>query len=104
MNLNDETARYLFRMLAIKAIFENPAEYGFLIDKSQLYKPLEFTTEKVKHSINDLAKWAEIRGLNYRTLKLYNPWLRDNYLKVKRKQVFYIRIPTAESIDIIPER
>ncbi len=103
MNLNDETARYLYRLLAIKSIFQNPAQYGFLVEKSLLYKPLEYTTEKVNRSIKDLAKWANIRGLNYRTLKIYNPWLRDNYLKVRKRKVYYIKLPTTESINIIPE-
>ncbi len=103
MNLNDETARYLFRLLAIKIIFNNPPKYGFLVEKSLLYKPLEFTTEKVTHSIKDLAKWANVRGLNYRTLKIYNPWLRDSFLKVKKGKIYKIKIPTSDSIEIIPE-
>src|SRR4030095_7456975 len=36
--LNDETARYVFRILAIKEIAENPLRYGFRIDPDHLYK------------------------------------------------------------------
>ncbi len=101
MNLPDETSRYLFRLLAIKTIFENPPKYGFSITKDDLYKPLEYDIINVRKSIKDLGKYANNLGLNYRTLKIYNPWLRDNYLKVKKGKIYHIKVPKPGSIVII---
>ncbi len=101
MNLPEETSRYLFRLLAIKAIFQHPARYGFLIREEDLYKPLEYDVIIVKESIKDLGSYANSLGLNYRTLKLYNPWLRDNYLKVPEGKSYKIKIPKYGSIEII---
>ncbi len=35
--LNEETARYLYRVIAFKLIFENPAAYGFTLSDKDLY-------------------------------------------------------------------
>ncbi len=103
MNLPEETSRYLFRLLAIKVIFAHPARYGFLIRKEDLYPPLQYDVIEVKKSIKNLGDFANSLGINYRTLKLYNPWLRESYLKVKKGEIYYLKIPKPESIEIIRE-
>ena len=42
LNLNSETSRYIFRILAVKTIFENPKKYGFNIRGKDLYQPLSY--------------------------------------------------------------
>ena len=37
LRLGSETSRYIFRILAIKEIIENPVKYGFIFDKVDLY-------------------------------------------------------------------
>lgn len=82
--LNDETARYMFRVLAAKAILENPGLYGFNIPESARYNQPEFDTVKVEETIPDLVDFAHEHGITYKTLKRYNPWLRDDELTVKK--------------------
>lgn len=91
--LNDETSRYLFRILAFKVIFENPAAFGFYMRESDYYKnpPLQELT--VSNDIKDLANWAKQNGSNYKELKLYNPWLRDTDLNIKRGKSYIILLP-----------
>jgi membrane-bound lytic murein transglycosylase D len=91
--LNEETSRYLFRILAIKLIIESPESYGFYIDKKDLYVPLQYTTLKVNTSIADLTDFAKKNNTNYKLLRLFNPWLRDNSLTNKNSNNYYIRIP-----------
>lgn len=38
--LVDETARYIYRLLSMKLIMENPAKYGFRLSSDQLYQPI----------------------------------------------------------------
>lgn len=93
--LNDETSRYVFRILAIKQIVENPRKYGFIITPSQLYQeePLEYV--EVENSI-DLVAFAKTHGTNYKSLKRHNPWLRDDKLTVRRGKTYHIAIPAKE--------
>lgn len=91
--LNDETSRYVFRILAIKLIFQNPEKYGFEISKEHLYEPSEFRYVKVNDDIKDLVQFAKDQGINYKLLKLHNPWLREGKLKVKRGHSYQIAIP-----------
>ena len=84
MLLNEETARYFFRVVSIKQIIENPEGYGFYIADDQRYGQPEFDTVTVTKSIDDLVEFAQNHGITYKILKRYNPWLRTNKLKVKR--------------------
>ena len=47
----------------------------------------------VEKDIVDLVKFAKEQGINYKLLKRHNPWLRDDYLKVRRNKVYKIAIP-----------
>lgn len=91
--LNEETSRYLFRILAFKVIFENPGEFGFHLREKDYYKNPALRSIRVDEDIKDLANWARIQGSNYKNLKLYNPWLRDKDLNVKRGRVYEIHLP-----------
>jgi hypothetical protein len=91
--LNEETSRYLFRILAFKVIFENPGNFGYHLEEDDFYRLPEFTTHKVEGDIRDLALWAKNHGSNFKYLKLYNPWLRDRNLKARKGKVYEIRLP-----------
>jgi len=93
LNLNHETSRYIFRLAAIKEIFENPQSYGFYIDQQDKYHPLDDTYEVfVDKSVSNWSKFAKEHGISYRMLKVYNPWLRNTDLTVI-KNTYKIKIP-----------
>lgn len=98
--LVDETSRYYFRMVAIKAIFEQPSTYGFILTEDQLYKPIEFKEVTVSDTIADLAQFAKDNGITYAQLKDFNSWLRDRKLTInpRKPQTYTILIPTQESL------
>jgi len=91
--LNEETARYVFRILAFKLIAENPQQFGFQLDEDDYYPTLPMTELKVDTGISDIALFAGQYGINYKLLKLFNPWLRENYLTNTEKKTYIIRIP-----------
>lgn len=78
--LVEETARYPYRIFAIKLIFDNPYKYGFVLHPKDLYKPIEFEEITVSRDISDLASYAREKGITYNDLKYFNPWLRDTKL------------------------
>lgn len=96
--LVEETTRYFYRMLAIKLVFENPPQYGFVIKPHQLYKPMEFKDVKVTSSIPSLAIFAKQQGVTYAQLKDFNSWLRDRSLTVRPGNSYTLQIPTQESL------
>lgn len=91
--LNDETARYVFRLLAIKEIIENPGRYGFDVDSSHLYQPEAVRFVEVDQSIRSLVDFSLKEGANYKLLKRLNPWLRDEKLMVKKGKKYRIALP-----------
>ena len=93
LNLNQETMRYLYRITALKEIISNPNDYGFYIDENEKYPPLKnYFTVKITKSITNLGDFAHQHGISYRTLKIYNPWLRSYKLTVKNN-TYFIKIP-----------
>lgn len=92
--LNDETARYVFRILAIKEIIENPERYGFKISPQHLYQQDSLKYIEVDATIPDLVDFALAQGTNYKLLKRFNPWLRDDRLTVRKNETYQIALPS----------
>ncbi len=92
--VGDETKRYVPRMVAVKEILTHPKKYGFIFEASDLYNLEPTKTIKVDSIITDIAHFSKGLGINYKTLKLYNPWLRENKLNNKTKKEYRIKIPT----------
>jgi membrane-bound lytic murein transglycosylase D len=93
--LTDETSRYVFRILALKEIMKSPSKFGFNLSVNELYPLLPTKTIVVDSTINDLATFAKSQGINYKILKLHNPWLRDKKLSNTSKKRYEIEIPTS---------
>lgn len=96
--LNTESSRYVFRVLALKTIFQNPKEYGYRLGKGQGYQPYTYKTVKVNQAIPDLAAWAVKQGINYKILKLHNPWLRTSSLNPREGKTYTILIATNHAM------
>jgi membrane-bound lytic murein transglycosylase D len=92
--LSEETARYIFRVVAYKLIITNPENYGFRIGKSELYPELRYYEVKVDTAVTDFSAFAEKFGTNYKLLKILNPWLRKPYLTPKLNKAYFIKIPS----------
>lgn len=91
--LNDETSRYVFRLLAMKEIMENPATYGFVLVDEELYKQELIMHVEVTKSIKSLVDFSLANGTNYKTLKRLNPWLRDEELTIRKGKSYKIALP-----------
>jgi len=80
LGLTEETSRYVFRILALKEIMKEPAKYGFSIFSSDLYSQIPTKKIEIDSTINDLTSFAMSQGINYKILKIHNPWLSDKKL------------------------
>ena len=91
--LADETERYIFRILAFKTILENPEKYGIYVSKNLEYQPFKYKTVIVDKSVENWADFALEHDITYKLLKIFNPWLRSNSLKVRKGEIYEIKIP-----------
>ncbi len=94
LNLNEETSRYVFRLVATKEVMSNPSEFGFYLEEKDGYPPLsDYEIVEVSTSIESLADFAAKHQISYRMLKVYNPWLISTKLTNKAGKTYQIKIP-----------
>ncbi len=91
--LGEETGRYVFRIVALKEILSHPDRYGFNFRDKDLYTSVPTYKVEVDSSVTDFTAFAEKFGVNYKILKLHNPWLREPHLNNKSGKSYYIDIP-----------
>jgi peptidoglycan lytic transglycosylase D len=91
--LNDETSRYVFRILAAKEILEHPHRYGFEVSEDLLYniEPVKYVT--VTDDVDDWVDWSLAQGINFKLLKRHNPWIQSSALTVARGKEYLVAIP-----------
>lgn len=91
--LGEETGRYVFRIIALKEILSNPKKYGFNFRAEDLYAEVPTYLVEVDTAVTDFVKFSERFGINYKLLKLHNPWLRETKLNNSSRKKYYIEIP-----------
>lgn len=92
--LNPETARYVFRIAAVKHIMQNPNDYGFIIQDKDLYHELQYALVNVEGAVKNFADFAKENNISYKVLKYFNPWLRQSYLHNNSSTTYAIKLPT----------
>ena len=91
--LGEETRRYIFRIVALKEILNNPDKYGFNFRYKDLYNSIPTYTVSVDTVVTDFIAFSKQFGINYKILKLHNPWLREAHLNNKSRKEYLIEIP-----------
>jgi LysM repeat protein len=79
--LNQETQRYVFRILAAKIILSNPEKYGYYLTEEDLYKPVQF--DRVDITANQpvpLYIIAQAANTYFKVIKDLNPHIKNYYL------------------------
>ena len=91
--LGEETGRYMFRIVALKEIITHPKKYGFNFLEKDLYSVIPTYKVKVDTAVSNFVKFAEKYDLNYKQLKIHNPWLRESFLNNNSRKVYSLEIP-----------
>lgn len=91
--ITTETARYVYRIVALKLILENPEKYHFYIPENEKYPVIPTKEVEITGSVDNFAKYAEEHGLSYKLFKDFNPWLRENSLTYSGKKRYWVKIP-----------
>ncbi len=95
--LNEETARYIFRITALKLIMSVPSAYGFDVSERDLYQPIPYSEVTVNTPIPSFEQFARQYETNYKILKFLNPWLRKPFLTNSDGKEYIIRIPEKDA-------
>jgi hypothetical protein len=91
--LGEETGRYMFRIVALKEIMSNPDKYGFNFRAKDLYTEVPTYKVEVDTAVTDFSAFAKAFKINYKILKIHNPWLREPFLNNKSRKQYFIEIP-----------
>ena len=100
--LGEETGRYLFRIVALKEILNHPQKYGFNFTSEDLYTPVPTYKVEVDTAVTDFTKFAQRFSINYKILKIHNPWLREPKLNNTSRKKYVIEIPKEGYYSIKP--
>jgi hypothetical protein len=92
--LNSETARYVYRIAAVKHIHENLEEFGYVYHQDQGYSFPEMDTISVHSEVPDWISWAKTQGITYNTLRNYNPWIQSQQLSNSTNKAYHIWVPS----------
>lgn len=94
--ITTETARYVYRIVALKLILENPEQYNFVISDDEKYPIIKTKEVTITGKVDDFADFAKNHNISYKQLKDFNPWLRENYLTNSKGKKYIIKIPVSE--------
>ena len=78
---------------------ENPRKYGFHFREKDLYQPIAVKEVRVDTSVSDFPRFARRFGINYKILKIHNPWLREAHLENGSRKKYSIEIPMEGQYD-----
>jgi membrane-bound lytic murein transglycosylase D len=92
LHLNEETSRYMYRILATKLIFESPERYGFVIPKAQTYLFPNTKLVKVSTSPIDWVAFAQSQNMSYADFRELNPWIKGYQHSNRNNKEYEIRI------------
>lgn len=92
----EETQRYVFRIVALKLIMSNPKVYNFIIHENEKYPVIKTRYIEIAGQVPDFADFALENGINYKLLKDFNPWLRDNKLINSAGKKYMLEIPILQ--------
>jgi membrane-bound lytic murein transglycosylase D len=101
--LGEETGRYLYRLIALKLILEDPEKYGFVVHRDDCYPEIPYKMVEVDSVIRSIPDFANQLGINYKLLKELNPWLRDDKLTNPRRKKYQIKIVDTDFRNVIPD-
>lgn len=92
--LNQETSRYVPRIMAAKVVMSDPKKYGFNIQEKDLYPAYpKCKIVTVDGAISSWSDFAKEHKITYRELKVFNPWIIDTKLTNKSKHRFDVKVP-----------
>jgi membrane-bound lytic murein transglycosylase D len=96
LKLNPETEAYVFKLIALKCIFENTEEYGITLPSSSKTKTLAFTTDS---TVIDVMAISTKYKLDVETVKKMNPWMKTERFSNSNRKTYTFEYPKENQIE-----
>lgn len=93
LRLNQETSKYLFRIITWKYIISDPGLVGMEWDPSMGQKQPRVKSITVSQPIPDLVQWSIEQKTDYRMVRYLNPWIRGNVLPAGAGKSYTVLLP-----------
>lgn len=97
LQLNPETAQYLYRIVALKYVLTQPQAFGLPVFDNTPIPFADYWEQPVNYAIEDLSVFASECGTDVSTLKAMNPWLIGEGLHATQGKTYLLRLPNANS-------
>jgi hypothetical protein len=97
LKLNKETGSYVYKIIAMKELVCNPKVYGLNIRKKDLRTVYITKKIAIDSTINNLYSFSQKQGIDIKTLKIYNPWLKTDKLINLENKRYIIEIPKGKT-------
>lgn len=97
--LNEETARYIFRIIAMKEVYNHPVRYGFYLRQADFYPEIPSRLLAIDSTISNLPAFAKRLAINYRILREMNPWIQSYTLPNKSRKIYIFKIPVEGALN-----
>ena len=98
--LNNETSRYVYRILAMKQIMQHPQEYGFYLRPCDLYPTLPTRTATLSGQNVDIYAFAKANGCSYKVFRELNPWITTEKLTNKANRSYTVKLPVEGGLSL----
>jgi hypothetical protein len=92
LRLNSETARYIFRIAAIKMIWTQPESFGYGSALQQPYSQIPVRKVAMNEAV-DWVDWAIQNQTSYYLLRELNPWIRDRKFSPLANKSYEVLLP-----------
>ncbi len=97
LELNRESSGYIYRIVSLKHLLENPTNYGIYSVDYKSYVPVPYKLVSIKKNIESFSQFSEYHEVERAQFRLLNPWLISNRLIAKTGKTYHIRIPMRET-------
>ena len=91
--LNDETARYIYRILAIKEVYNHPVTVWILPQGKRFLSTRPDYSVSIDSAISQPCAFAKKQEVNYRILREFNPWIQRYNLPNKTGKTYIFLLP-----------
>lgn len=100
LNLNKETGRYVYKIIALKHVMENAEKYGFP-ESPDAKTPDPTQSIRIDSTINNLEAFAQKYGITLQELKEHNPWLKGRSL-TDDERIYSLELPFSarQSVEV----
>lgn len=96
--INNETSRYVYRILAYKVLMQDPRQYGFYVRQKDCHQPLQYDTITIDSTITNMPMFAKALNCPYKYFKILNPQVRSDKLTNPNKKTHTFKIISEENI------